>query len=74
VMLFLVLNIANDRVELGMPIREGAIALLPTELAADPLVLVYIIRRITLDIPHQVRKRHRRFQTYQNGECGPPFH
>jgi hypothetical protein len=42
--LFLVLDVANDSIKLRMPVREGAIAFLPTELPANPLVLVYMIR------------------------------
>lgn len=50
VVLFLVLNIPNDGVQLRMSVRECPVALLPTELSMNPLILVNEVSRISLDL------------------------
>src|ERR1043166_127268 len=63
---FLILNVANDHVQLGMSIGKRAIPFLPGELSLDPLVFVYVSRRVSFDISDQIRKRHRRLKSNQN--------
>ena len=64
-MLFLVSNVANDRVQLRMTVGERAIAFLPTEPSANPLFLVDEVRRVCFDISNEIRQSHNRLQSDQ---------
>ncbi len=57
VVLFLVLNVANDGVQLRMSVRECSIALLPTELSLNPFIPVNEIRRVSLYVLNQIGQR-----------------
>ncbi|MDX6443779.1 MAG: hypothetical protein QOH71_853 [Blastocatellia bacterium] len=50
-MSFLVSNVTNDRVQLRMAVREGAIPFLPIEPSANPFLLVYEVGGVGLNIP-----------------------
>ena len=54
VVLPLIDDVSDDSVELRPGIRECAIALLPTESASDPALLVDPFIGISLDVPHEV--------------------
>ena len=57
-MFFLVLDIANDLADLRVPVRERAVAFLPTEPSWAPSLTVDEIRRVGFDFLHQVGDRH----------------
>src|SRR5712692_8191816 len=65
-MLLLVLNVANDRVELRMSVRKSAVAFLPAKPSANPFLLVDEIRGIGFDVSDQIRQGHRWLQSNQN--------
>src|SRR3989442_6392992 len=44
VVCFLILNVANDRVQLRMPVRECSITFLPIEASVDEFAIIYEVR------------------------------
>ena len=56
VMLLLILDVSNYRIQLRSRIRESAEAFLPIELAFDPSLPIYEISRSGLDVANELRK------------------
>lgn len=64
-MLLLILNVANDRVQLRVTIRKCTKAFLPIEPPFDPAFFIDEFRGIGFDCAHQIRQCHTGFQTNQ---------
>jgi len=65
-MFFLVQNVVVDICDLRMTVRKCPIAFLPAKLSFYPFMVIDEIRGVVLNIPHQIRQSHRRFQTNED--------
>ena len=57
VVLFLILDVTDHRRQLRMRIREPAKAFLPVETSGNPPIAIDEIRRSSLDVTNEIRKR-----------------
>ena len=64
--LLLILNVANDGIQLRMSVSECSVSFLPVEPPVNPFFLIDVVGRVRFNLPDKVRKSHRRSEANQD--------